>query len=233
MLEGIQNWIGQVFDSTGFGVMKLFASFTLGLISAVASTGCGCNVPVLVAVGGYAGAGQKKSLRDNLLVCFCFILGTTFSLAVIGALLGSLKTLGRVGMIFAGLALILFGLASLKLIPFRLPSFGIKQKDKQRGLLGGMIFGLAMGAAGVGFMMACLGPLLVPVFGLATVQGRPALGALVLVVFGLGFSVPLAGIMLGVGMGKWSKYLEKLQSPIRIICGVIMIGAGFWILLKI
>jgi cytochrome c biogenesis protein CcdA len=61
-------------------------------------------------------------------------------------------------------------------------------------------------------------------------KGQPGWGALILAVFAIGYSLPMVAVILGVGIGKLSVISNKIAGPIRIASGILMIGAGFWLL---
>jgi cytochrome c biogenesis protein CcdA len=48
--------------------------------------------------------------------------------------------------------------------------------------------------------------------------------------FGVGFSLPLAAILLGVSLGKASLKLRKADGAIRAVAGVLLVGAGLYLL---
>jgi cytochrome c biogenesis protein CcdA len=48
------------------------------------------------------------------------------------------------------------------------------------------------------------------------------------VAFAVGFSLPLAALVLGVSFGKGAIKAKKAESGIRIAAGVLLIGVGFY-----
>jgi cytochrome c biogenesis protein CcdA len=55
----------------------------------------------------------------------------------------------------------------------------------------------------------------------------------ILVAYAIGFSLPLAAIMLGVSFGKSVAKAKKAETVIRIVAGVLLIAAGFYFLITI
>ena len=55
----------------------------------------------------------------------------------------------------------------------------------------------------------------------------------VLVAYAIGFSLPLAAIMLGVSFGKSVVRAKTTVAAIRIVAGVILIAVGFYFLATI
>lgn len=227
------EWIEQVLKSPGFNLLALPAVLLLGLLTAV--TSC-CNFGIIAAIVGFAGSRDDSfRRRDAFYTALFFMLGTVISLAVLGSLIGHISglvgpNLRRYGTLFLGFAVILSGLWALKLLPFRIPSADLSRLKRPSGRLGSAVFGLAVGAAGITCTLACCGPLIPIVFGMAAVRGQAVWGALVLGLFAVGYSLPLAALMLGVGLGRATALAQKALGPIRIIAGIGLIAVGFWLL---
>lgn len=233
----MEEWIKQVFSTPEFGILVLPAGFLLGLITAFGSI-C-CSAPLIAGVVGYAGTREDLNRRDVLVTAACFMLGTIISLSAAGALIGYLgqaasSSLGMYGKILIGAIAIFFGFAALDLLPFRLPTFGLAKDKLPKGLLGASIFGFAVGGASTTYTMACCGPAMLPiVLGLSALRGQGGWGALILATFAVGYSLPMAATMLGVGLGKLSGAANKVSGPIRIASGILLIGVGFWLILTL
>ena len=52
----------------------------------------------------------------------------------------------------------------------------------------------------------------------------------ILVAYAIGFSLPLAAIMLGVSFGTLVAKAKKAEATIRVVAGVLLITAGFYFL---
>lgn len=227
------EWVEQVLKSTEFGVAVLPAAMLLGLLTAV--TSC-CNIGIIAAIAGYAGSRDETfRRRDAWLTSVFFLIGTVASLAVLGLLIGyfgqlAWTSLGRYGIGLTGFAAIFFGLAALNLLPFRLPSIDLSKQKRRSGLVGSALFGLAVGAASITCTIACCGPLLPVVLGMVAARGQSGWGALILTMFAIGYSLPLATLMLGVGLGRTMALAQKAVKPIRFVAGIMLIAVGFWLL---
>ncbi len=231
----MQEWVNQVLSSAEFSAIMLPAAFVLGLIGAVGSA---CNIAVFAAIAGYSGSREYQQRRDVYLTSVFFLLGTVVALAALGALVGYFGQvlggqLGRYGKIFAGFVAILFGISVLNLLPFRMPSFDFTKNRRKSGLMGSAVFGFAFGGASVTCTMVCCGAMLPIVLGVAAIKGNVVWGALIMAMFALGYSTPFVLAMFGVGLGKISLLANKPAKPLRYIGGVLLIGAGFWILTTI
>jgi len=226
------EWIRQVFNSPEFGIAVLPASLLLGLISAVGSA---CNLAIIAAVAGYAGSRGDMHRRDAWIASGFFLLGTVLSLSILGWLIGFAVDITAVksafyGTIFVGFTAILFGIIALDLLPFRIPKIQIVNGRRLRGAIGAAFFGFAVGGGSIACTLACCGPLLPIILGLTALKGQGAWGALIMTMFAIGYSLPLAAAMLGIGFGMTTRIAKKVIVPIRFSAGIVLIGAGFWLL---
>jgi cytochrome c-type biogenesis protein len=233
----MEAWIQQVFNAPQFGILVLPAGFLLGLITAI---GCiSCSAPLIAAVVGYAGSQEQPQKRDILVIAGFFMLGTVLALSAAGYLVGYIgqvagSTFGLYGKILVAIITILFGFAALNLLPFRIPSFNPVKKNLPRGFIGASVMGLGVGGASIAYTMACCGPMILPiVLGISVLKGQGAWGALILAVFAIGYSLPMVATILGIGFGKLTGVANKVAGPVRMASGVLLIVAGFWLILTI
>ena len=230
----MQEWIERVLQAPELGIVALPAALLLGALAAVSS---GCNLAILTAVAGYGASREDLERRLILLTCVFFMLGTVVSLAALGALAGYLGQaaagIGNYGQLFAGFITIFFGLAALKLLPFRLPELTVLKGRRPAGMIGAAFFGLAIGASSTTCTMACCAPVLPVVLGLVALRGQAGWGATILVVFAVGYSVPMVLAMLGASVGRLAGAALKAAKPIRTVAGLVLIAAGFWLLATI
>lgn len=219
-------------DQAGTSPVAIPLAFLLGLASAIASA-C-CTLPVFGAIVGYAGTRDAADKRSNLLTALFFMLGTIIALMILGIVAGMIgqvaqSTLGKYWKVFAGMAAIVFGLATLKLIPF---NFSVKRDSssskQKRGLLGVAIAGIVMGGAVSVCSLGC-NPGIFIIIGVAVLQGYTFWMLGVLLAYSIGFSLPLAALVLGVSFGR-SALGAKTEFGIRIVAGSLLIGAGFYFL---
>jgi cytochrome c biogenesis protein CcdA len=233
----MEEWIQQVFNASQFSILVLPAGFLLGIITAFGSLAC-C-APLMAAVIGYAGSREEQQQRDIFVIAGFFMLGAVLSLTAAGWLVGYIgqaagSTFGLYGKIFIAIITIFFGFAALNLLPFRLPTFSPIKRKLPTGLLGASIFGLAIGGGSTAYTMACCGPMMLPVvLGLSILKGQGGWGALILAMFAIGYSLPMVAAILGIGLGKLTGIANKIAGPIRIVSGVLLLGAGAWLLLTL
>lgn len=227
------DWIKQVFSSPGFSIAALPASLLLGFLTALSSC---CNFGVIAAVAGFAGShGETLRRRDAVSMSVFFMIGTVISLSLMGWLVGHFgeiagPNLRRYGTAIMGFAAIVAGLASLKLVPFRLPSISVSKMNLPSGFLGPVVFGLVVGGASIACSLACSGPLISVVFGMAAIRGQGIWGAALLGMFAIGYGFPPAALLLGVGLGRATSFAQRALAPIRIVAGIGLTGVGFWLL---
>jgi len=215
----------------------LVASFLFGLSSVATTAACG-GVPAMLVMVGYT-ASAKGGRKQLILAVVAFLLTTVLALAVLGALasriggtlISSTGAVGFYGKKAVGLVALLVGLISLDLAPFSLPNIKIATGKLPGGVLGAMLVGLTVGVATAGCAATC-SPLQLPiVLGLAALRGKVIEGAIILTLFALGFALPLVAIMLGVGLGKTTKFMEKLDRPLRLVSGIFLVVLGVWFML--
>jgi len=137
--------------------------------------------------------------------------------------------MGKYWKLFGGLIAIFFGLAALKLLPFELPKRTSKSRAQPKGLFGAVVFGLVVGG-GVGMCSLPCNPEIFIVLGVVILKGYSLWAMAILVAYAIGFSLPLAAIMLGVSFGKSVAKAKKAETAIRIVAGVLLIAAGFYFL---
>jgi cytochrome c biogenesis protein CcdA len=232
------EWIQQIMSSSTPSLAVLPAALLLGVLGAV--TSCGCNLAVVGAVAGFSGSLSEGQKRKHILFGgLFFMLGTVIALGILGAVTGFVgkmagASLGKYWKLVAGLIMVFFGLASLDFLPFKLPSLQFGAGKVNRGLAGSAVYGLAVGGGTTACSVFC-NPILPVALGYTTLQGGVAWGAAVLGMFALGYSLPLAAGLVGLGLGlsKLRGAAEKAAPVVRIVAGVLLIGVGFYLLATI
>jgi len=233
----MEDWIMEILKGDQFGLLAFLAAFLFGISSAFTTAACG-GIPAMLVIVGYTGANKGGGRRQLLLAAAAFTISSVAALALLGALLsyfgGSLQDLtGRLGFYAlkaVGLVAIFIGFLSLDILPFRLPEIKLAPEKVPNGVLGASVIGLTAGLASAGCAATC-SPIQLPVvLGLATLRGEVWQGAFILGLFALGYTFPMVSIMLGVGLGKMSRIMAKIDKPLRIISGIFLIGVGFYLL---
>ena len=234
MLEYIQTWTSNVLETQLNSPLMLLAVLALGFTAAIGSC---CNLGVMGAVAGYSGT-QSTDLKNNSLVstALSFALGNIIALSIIGALTGFVSqavgnTVGAYWKIIGGLVAVYFGLAAIGFLPFKIPQPRILKEKTNSGKLNGLLFGLALGGFATA-CSACCNPIFPIVLGVSYLQGDILWSWLILFVFAIGYSVPLGGMLVGLGLGfnKISDTFLKHSNAIKYISGGALILIGFGLL---
>ena len=212
--------------------LGLLFALLLGIVSA-ATSAC-CTLPALRILIGYSGAREEKNRRAAVSSVVFFTVGTILSLMIIGGIAGYVgqtaqTSLGSYWKVFAGIVAIVFGLATLKLLPFNL-SLGDSNKAISRSRnLGPAAAGLLMGGGVAASSLPC-NPGIFIVLGAAVLQGQIIWAILLLASFAIGFSLPLGAVLLGVSLGKTALLTKNADTAIRWVSGCILVIAGFYLL---
>jgi cytochrome c biogenesis protein CcdA len=233
----MEEWINQVLNSDITSASILPAVFILGFLGAF--TSC-CNFAVIGAIAGYSGTLSGENRKKTLFISsLSFFIGTVISLCIIGALTGLISNVimasfGKYWKMIAGMLAIFFGLATLNWLPFKLPSISVSKKQKGSGFVSALVFGLVIGGLSTA-CNACCNPLFPVVLSASFLKGGTLWGILILLFFAIGYSLPLAVTMLGIGFGveKLSAAAEKISLVIKYIAGFILIAIGFYLILTL
>ncbi|MCX5752308.1 MAG: sulfite exporter TauE/SafE family protein [Candidatus Krumholzibacteria bacterium] len=230
----MEEWIQQALSADRLGIISLSAAFLLGILGALSSC---CTLPVIGAVAGYAGTlGERLGRRRLMLIVIFFTIGIALSLAGLGIVTGLLgqaagASAGKYWRFAAGLMLVVFGLANLRLLRFKAPSGNPDRRALGESAGGAMVYGLAIGGGTAACSVAC-NPLLPMAVGAAVLKGTPVMGAALLAVFGLGFSLPLVAGLVGVGLGlnRLGTVAQRAMPAMRVGVGALLIAVGFYLL---
>ena len=209
-------------------------AFLLGLVSAVASA-C-CTLPAMGMLVAYSGTRQDANRRTALVSALAFMLGTALALMALGVVAGFVgqtaqALLGRYWKLFAGVIAVFLGLAALKLLPVKLPPFTRPTAAPAiaHGMLGTVVVGLLMGGGVAASSLPC-NPGIFIIIGASVLMGKIIWGMILMAAFGVGFSLPLGAILFGVSLGKAAIKMRKAEVAIRVIAGILLVGAGFYLL---
>ena len=205
-------------------------AFCLGLLSAIASA-C-CTLPAMGMLVAYSGTRQDGNRRMAFTSAIWFLVGTTLALILLWFVAGLVgqtaqSFLGRYWKLFAGTVAILMGLAALKCLPFKLPSCALPSVSGSK--MGAAFGGLFLGGGVAACSLPC-NPGIFVVIGASVLMGQIVWGMVLMAAFAVGFSLPLSAILFGVSLGKASIKTQKVETAIRAIAGVLLVGAGFYLL---
>ncbi|MEI6681549.1 MAG: cytochrome c biogenesis protein CcdA [Bacteroidota bacterium] len=230
-------WITQVLSSDHATPAVLIAVFVMGIISVVT---CGCNFAIIGVVAGYSGASASDNKTRTVIIRgLAFLAGGIVSMALIGALFGYAgqwisSSFGNWWKIAAGLISIFFGLYSMDLLPFKMPGISVKQGKPGQTALSAILFGLAIGGLSSA-LNSCCNPLFPVILAASFVKGSAVWGLMMLTTFAFGYGLPLAAMMvgLGLGVGKISKTLSIVGTVVKYAGGIALVILGFYFLLTL
>ena len=230
MLEAITRAL----QDSSSGAIALPLAFALGLVSALASA-C-CTLPAMGMLVAYSGTRETRDRRSTVLSALWFLLGTTLALVILGLVAGLIGQaaqafLGRYWKLFAGVVAVLVGLGTLKLLPMPAFSKGARKETSTaaRGGINAALGGLFLGGGVAACSLPC-NPGIFIVLGASVLMGQIVWGMVLMAAFAIGFSLPLAAILFGVSFGKASIKVGKADAVIRTVAGVVLIGAGLYLL---
>lgn len=173
---------------------------------------------------------KARNRGESLSFGGMFILGMIATHVLLGLIagLGGLwvsKLLGRQWGLVLGPFLILLGLLWPGWIRIPLPAWSFRGK-RATGIWGAFALGVPFSVAVCPF---CTPALVVLLGGVATV-GSPLLGAVLLLAFALGRSVPIALGAWAVGWLESLKPLAKFSRAFETLGGIALIAAGLYLL---
>lgn len=228
------QWVTDMLQSASTGPAALPLAFLLGLVSAVASA-C-CTLPAMGMLVAYSGTRRDADRRSAFVSAVWFLAGATLALIILGFVAGLVGQtaqtfLGRYWKLFAGVVAVILGLATLKLLPFRLPSRVMKDgaPSASGGKMSAAMGGLFLGGGVAACSLPC-NPGIFIVIGASVLMGRIFWGMALMAAFAVGFSLPLGAILFGVSFGKASLKAQRADAAIRSVAGVLLVCAGFYLL---
>lgn len=235
MLENVQHWTNSIIENQLNTPLFFIAILLLGFVAAIGSC---CNLGVIGAVTSYAGTQTKEGNKNSFLkTSLSFLIGNVISLSLVGALTGFVsqtvgQSVGNYWTLIAGVVVIYFGLSSLELLPFNLKISEKLTSKVSRLANKGFIFGLALGGFATA-CSACCNPIFPIILGASYLQGELFWSWFTLFVFAIGYSIPLSGILIGLGFGldKFSTFFLKRKKTISTVSGILLILIGFGLLL--
>ena len=125
---------------------------------------------------------------------------------------------------------IIIGLGAMNLLPFNIPGRGSRPAQARKGgLLEAAIVGFVMGGAICVCSLGC-NPGILIILGVAVLQGYTLWMYGILSAYAIGFSLPLAALMLGVSLSKSAIRFKEAEEAIRFVAGAVFIGVGFYFL---
>lgn len=232
MIQSLFDWMSRTLESSAGPALA--ASFIWGLASILLSPCHLSSVPLIV--GYINGQGRLETRRAFVLSLF-FSLGVLITIAVVGFVTGFLgRMLGDIGCFGNAAVAVIFviiGLYLLEIIP--LPFLGKSNQPtiRRRGVSGAFLMGLLFGLAVGPCTFAYMAPMLGVVFRTASSNFFFAASLVLLYAVGHCSMIVLAGTFTGV-LQKYLNWNERSKGAVILkkICGVLVILAGLYLILK-
>lgn len=220
-------------QEVAFQPIGFIFALMLGCISAILSA-C-CTIPSLGMIVGYSGARKTDNRKDLYLTTLFFMFGTVIAFMIMGIIASFIgqvaqNTLGKYWKLFAGFVSIFLGLMTIDMLPIKFSFNKSNKLQALNGMLGTFLSGLVLG----GFVaISCLpcNPGIFIVISVSILKGRIGWGLVLMIMYGIGFSIPLGALFLGVSLTKVSLMTKKAEQIFRWIFGLILIAAGFYFII--
>ncbi len=212
--------------------VALAASFAWGILSILLSP---CHLGSLPLIVGFISGQQNLTTRRAFVLALMFGLGVLITIALIGIATAALgRMMGDVGPYgdwLVAAVLIAVGLYLLGIIP-QLSVNPAAVKMQRRGLLAAFILGLVFGVA----LGPCTFAYMAPILAIAFRVGVANLltGVLLLTFYGLGHTAVI--VAAGTSAQAVQRFLNWNEESkgvwlIKRVCGILVIGAGLYIVL--
>lgn len=201
--------------------MQYFITFLEGVVSFVSP----CMLPLLPVYLSYFTPGGGEG-RRGFPRALAFVLGFTTVFCLLGLFAGALSGLlvryRRAVELVCGLAVILFGLGYLGVLPL---SFfkGMSGEKPVTGLLSAFVFGVIYSVS----LTPCIGAFLGSALLLASTAGTALRGMTLLLFYSLGLGLPflLAALLLEQLRGAID-FIKRHYAVIDRVCGIFLILVG-------
>jgi cytochrome c-type biogenesis protein len=227
-VEGLVNTLGDIIQN------QSWFSFPVCFLGGIISSASPCvlaMIPLIMGyVGGYSEGSQKKAIQYSLV----FVLGLTITFTILGIIAGALGRLfGDVGAFWKYIlppVAILLGVYLLFSDKLNI-NIGLSQRflPKKKALLGAFLIGLFFGI----IASPCATPVLAVILTYAAAKQDIVFSGGLLLAYALGHWVLVLGAGISAGFAQKvlaSKGISNFSSYSKKIAGVILIGAGIYLL---
>lgn len=195
------------------------------LLAGIVSVLSPCTLPLLPAILAFS---TKEGKYGPLAVVAGLVISFTAMGVITSAFAALLLRYIPYLHLIASLAILLFGIVML----FDLQVFNwlsiLTNKvhnSKKQGLLGGVLLGLSLGI----IWIPCVGPLLGSVLVLVAMEGNLAYGASLLLIYSIGFAVPMLIIAYSANVSTMRlRTIARYDYVVKKIAGFLLIIAGLW-----
>ena len=215
----------------GASLLALSAAVAWGILSIILSP---CHLASIPLIVGFISKQGKVSVQRAFWTSTLFAVGILITIAAIGAITAAagrmLGDVGQYGNYFVAVIFFVVGLHLLGVIP--MPWSGPGQVGmKRKGLLAALILGLLFGIALGPCTFAYMAPILGVTFKLA--KTAPLYEISLLLAYGVGHCAVIVAAGTSTEMVQcflnWNEK-SKGMAVVKIICGVLVILGGVWLI---
>ena len=215
----------------GAPLIALSAAVVWGILSIILSP---CHLASIPLIVGFISKQGKVTVQRAFWTSVLFAVGILFTIAAIGAITAAagrmLGDVGQYGNYFVAVIFFVVGLHLLGVIP--MPWSGPGQVGmKRKGLLAAFILGLLFGIALGPCTFAYMAPMLGVTFKLA--KTAPIYGVSLLLAYGVGHCAVIVAAGTSTEMVQrflnWNEQ-SKGVAVVKIICGVLVLLGGVWLI---
>jgi len=119
-------------------------------------------------------------------------------------------------------------------LPYNMPRLGIIDRVSKEtytlpteGIASGLLLGLALGIV----WLPCTGPVLGTILSWVAIKGDILTGGLLLIVYSIGFAIPMLGIAYSTRMSSSLAGKSSKTIWIKRVAGVLLIAVGVYLVL--
>ncbi len=193
-----------------------------------------CVYPLIPIVAGYIGANSGGSKVKGFTLSLAYVTGLAITYSTLGLLaslsgrvFGAINS-GPMAHIFAGLAIIAFGLYMLGLLKMHMPNFIKAPSIKKQGHFPALVLGLTSGL----MVSPCVTPVLGAILVVLAAKKNILYGSTLLFSFayGMGMLLILVGTFSSViiSLPKSGKWMHGIKN----FCAAILITMGLYFILR-
>jgi len=215
----------------GAPFIALAAAVAWGILSIILSP---CHLASIPLIVGFISEQGQVTTKRAFWTSTLFAVGILLTIAVIGAITAAagrmMGDVGRYGNYFVALIFFVVGLHLVGVIPLSFSGsgpVGLKRKGYLAAFILGLVFGIALGPC----TFAYLAPMLGVTFKLAA--SNFLYGAALLLAYGVGHCsvIVAAGTFTELAQRflNWNEQ-SKGVTVVKIICGVLVILGGVWLI---
>jgi cytochrome c-type biogenesis protein len=215
----------------GAPLIALTAAFIWGILSIVLSP---CHLASIPLIVGFISDQGKVTAKRAFWTSALFAVGILITIAAIGTVTAAagrmMGDVGRYGNYFVAVIFFVVGLHLVGVIPLSFSGagpVGMKRKGLLAAFILGLVFGIALGPCTFAYMAPMLGV----TFKLAATNFL--YGAALLLAYGVGHCAVIVAAGTSTELVQrflnWNEHSKGL-TVVKIVCGVLVILGGVWLI---